>query len=118
MYQFHYADVLADDMNEARRAEREIFDTILSRLSEARLKGPDSQDAVDALFQLDRFWKALIEDLAHPDNGLPVALKRNLIQVGVWVLGEIGALRAGRSHSFDALIDVNSAIRDGLKEAA
>lgn len=118
MYHFQYADVMADDMSEARRAEREIFDGILARLSAARAKGPDSQEAVEALFQLDRFWKALLDDLAHPDNALPTTLKKSLVHIGVWVLREVDALRNKRAHSFDALIDVNTMIRDGLKGGA
>lgn len=118
MYQFSYADVLSDDMHAARDAEREAFDMVLARLEAARRKGPSSREAVDALHLLDRFWKILLEDVAHPDNALPRELKANLLQIGVWTLREIEALRLGRAHSFDALIDVNAQVRDGLKEAA
>lgn len=116
MYQFTYADILSDDMAQARRVERQAFDEAVRRLETARARGPESREAVEAFVYLDRFWKILLEDLAHPDNGLPQSLKASLISVGIWVLREIEALRLGRSHSFDALIEVNALIRDGLKE--
>lgn len=115
MYQFSYADVLSDDMGSARRAEREAFDEVLRRLDVARARGPQSREAAEALFYLDRFWKILLEDLAHPDNGLPGPLKASLVSIGLWVLREIEAIRLGRAHSFDALIEINGIIRDGLK---
>ena len=117
MYQFSYADILSDDAHAARDAERQAFDIVLARLETARRRGPGSGEAVEALHLLDRFWKFLMEDLAHPDNGLPRPLKQSLLQIGVWVLREIEGLRMGRAHSFDALIDVNATIRDGLKSA-
>lgn len=115
MYQFSYADVLSDDMSEARRVEREAFDEVLRRLDVARARGPGSREAAEALYYLDRYWKILLEDLAHPENGLPGPLKASLISIGLWVLREIEALRLGRAHSFDALIEINGIIRDGLK---
>lgn len=118
MYQFSYADVLSDDTRAARDAERQAFDIVLARLEVARRKGPTSREAVDALHLTDRFWKFLLEDLALPENGLPPQLKQSLMQIGVWTLREIEGLRLGTGHSFDALIDVNAMIRDGLKNAA
>lgn len=118
MYQFSYADVLADDAQTARQEERQAFDIVLERLENARRKGPNSGEAVEALHLLDRFWKFLMEDLAHPDNGLPKPLKTNLLQIGVWVLREIEGLRLGRGHSFDALIEINATIRDGLRRTS
>ena len=118
MYQFSYADVLSDDAQLARDEERQAFDIVLSRLNTARQKGPSSGEAVEALHLLDRFWKVLGEDITHPDNGLPQPLKLSLLHIGVWNLREIEGLRLGRVHSFDALIDINAMIRDGLKSAS
>lgn len=117
MYQFSYADILSDDAGAARDAERQAFDIVIARLETARQRGPNSSEAVEALHLLDRFWKFLMEDLAHPDNGLPRQLKQSLLQIGLWMLREVEGLRQGRVHSFDALIDVNATIRDGLKAA-
>lgn len=118
MYQFPYADILSDDMSEARRNERAAFDEAVHRLQAARMRGPDSREAIEALYYLDRFWKVLLEDLANPSNGLPDELKASLISIGIWVLKETEALRNGRAHSFDGLIEINEIIRDGLRTAA
>lgn len=115
MYQFSYADVLSDDMRNARVEEREAFDKVLERLEAARRKGPGSREAIEAMHLLDRFWRFLMEDLVHPGNGLPDAIKANLVSIGVWNLREVERLRLGRAHSFDALIEINALIRDGLK---
>lgn len=117
MYQFSYADILSDDARAARDEERQAFDIVIARLENARRRGPSSGEAIAALHLLDRFWRFLMEDIVHPDNGLPASLKTSLLHVGLWILKEIDALRSGRAHSFDALIDINATIRDGLKGA-
>ena len=116
MYKFYYNEVLDESPKQAREQERTALEKSIALLQDAQQKGASSREAVEAFIYLDRFWKILLEDLAHPDNGLPQSLKASLISVGIWVLREIEALRLGRNHSFDALIEVNVLIRDGLKE--
>jgi flagellar biosynthesis activator protein FlaF len=115
VYQFPYAEIAFDDMREARRREREVFDSVISRLTDAKDKGVTSRETAEALFYLDRFWKILMEDLSHAENALSDALKANLISIGIWMLKEIEAIRFNKVTSLDALIDINGLVRDGLK---
>lgn len=115
MYQFPYAEIAQEDMRAARRREREAFDEVITRLAAGKQNGPLSRETAEALFYLDRFWKILMDDLAHAGNGLPDALKANLLSIGIWMLNEVEAVRFKRASSLDALIDINRLVRDGLK---
>jgi flagellar biosynthesis activator protein FlaF len=60
-------------------------------------------------------WGYLIEDLARPDNDLPQKLRADLISIGLWMMREAEQIRLEASSNFKGLIDVSTAIRDGLE---
>jgi flagellar protein FlaF len=62
-----------------------------------------------------QLWTILIEDLAHPENDLPEALRADLISIGLWVTKEAEQIRQKKSANFAGVIDICSIIRDGLK---
>ena len=80
----------------------------------AKERGARSRESVEALLFLRRLWNALIEDLSHPENGLPQALRASLISVGLWILKEADLVRLAKSENFDGLIEMNTILRDGL----
>jgi flagellar protein FlaF len=115
MYQFSYNEILEDSGAESRRHEREAFDRVIGLLAIAQEKGPGSIQAVEAIYALRQLWTVLMEDLASPDNALPDDLRANLISIGIWMLKEAAAVGADRATGFDAMIAINTMIRDGLK---
>lgn len=94
--------------------ERMAFDHAIELLQAAEAKGAGSREAVEAIFFLTRLWNLLLEDLASDKNGLPRELRASLISIGLWVLREAQRLRQEMKGSFGALIEVNTAIRNGL----
>ncbi|APF38455.1 Flagellar biosynthesis regulator FlaF [Chelatococcus sambhunathii] len=114
MYRHSYAEILDDAASEGRARERMAFDHAIELMQAAEAKGVDSREAVEAIFFLNRLWSLLIEDLASDENGLPKELRASLISIGLWVLREAQRLRQEMAGSFAALIEVNSAIRNGL----
>ena len=62
-----------------------------------------------------RLWGYLIEDLAKPDNDLPKNLRAELISIGLWIMREAEQIRLEASSNFKGLIEVSTAIRDGLQ---
>lgn len=115
MYQFPYADILADDLQQLRSNEEAAFGQVIERLEFAEKAGAGSIPAVEALYYVDRLWKILLEDLAHPENALPDELKANLISIGIWVLKEVDAVRNNERRSLRDLIEINKIIREGLR---
>ena len=115
MYQFSYAEILDDSPLLARERERQAVDRSIELLIEAEKAGVHSREAVDAVTLVQRLWAALMEDLAHPSNALPQALRAQLISIGVWMMREAEEIRQGRSSNFKGLIEVSTSIRDGLK---
>ena len=115
MYQFPYADILADDMAEARRNERAAFDRVIDMLEIAEKRGAGTREEIEALFYLRKFWMILMDDLVHPGNGLPDDLRAGLISIGLWVLKEVEAVRNQAQSSLAELIDINRTVRDGLR---
>lgn len=60
-------------------------------------------------------WSTLIQELSTPENELPSDVRGNLISIGIWVLKETDAIRAGRSTNFSGVADICTIIRDGLR---
>lgn len=115
MYQFSYAEIQQDDVTEAKDRERQLLDRSIELLAEAKDKGWQSRQALDALFFVRRIWVRFIEDLGSAENELDRELRANLISVGIWILKEGERLRRGETKSFDGIIEISSIIRDGLR---
>lgn len=115
MYSMSYAETMDEICSDERMNEAEAFDIVLSMLQKAREQGVRSREAIEALFNTRRLWTYLLESLSDEANELPRELRANLISIGIWVLKETQKLREEEVTSFDALIEINSMIRDSLK---
>jgi flagellar biosynthesis activator protein FlaF len=116
MSDYYYSETLADAPADARQREREAIQRSIDLLRNAREKGANSREAIDALYYLDRLWSLLLDDLASSDNRLPKELRASLISIGIWILRQVENIRNDRSDDFDGLIDVSKTICMGLKE--
>jgi flagellar biosynthesis activator protein FlaF len=115
MYQFPYTDVLENSPQLARERERQVFERCLELLKAADEKGAESQEAIEALAFCRRIWATFLEDLASPENGLPQQLRAEIISIGLWVIRESEEIRLGKSTDFKPLIEVTTALYEGLK---
>lgn len=115
MYRAVYAEITEDDPHEARRREGMAFDRVIAQLDAAQAAAGDSPARASALDAAGDLWSVLLNDLAHPENALPEALRAQLISVGLWIMREIAALRARATEDFEPLIAVNQTIRSGLR---
>ncbi|HET6376957.1 MAG TPA: flagellar biosynthesis regulator FlaF [Methylocella sp.] len=115
MYQHSYAEELAENPNECRARERMALEHAIQLLDTAKREGPQSRAAVEALDFVSQLWNAFIHDLIEPGNDLPSVLRADLISVGLWITKEAALIRCGKSGNFDALIEVCSMIRNGLR---
>ena len=115
MYQASYAEVLDDSNALARSHERRALTRAIELLTVAEKCGRRSREAIEALLFTRRLWNILLQDLASSENALPVALRANLISIGIWVLKEAERIRREESENFAGIIGVCSTIRDGLK---
>ncbi|WP_137156682.1 flagellar biosynthesis regulator FlaF [Rhizobium sp. FKL33] len=115
MYQFSYAEIMADDVADSREREKQVLDRAVNLLRAAEQKGRESREAVEALYYTRRVWVALIDDLRLADNQLPANLKADLISIGIWILKEVDRIRMRQSVNFKGIADIITIIRDGLK---
>jgi flagellar biosynthesis activator protein FlaF len=115
MYRFSYAEVLEETPQTARAREKMALEHSVSLLRGASDRGPESREAIEALHFCRRLWAALLEDLAHSDNQLPNQLRADLISIGIWIMREAEEIRLGRSKNFKGIIDVTTAIAEGLQ---
>jgi flagellar protein FlaF len=114
MYQLSYAEIMEGDARESRAREQLVFDRAIELMRRAEAAGGGSAEAGEAIQYVQRLWMFFIENLGNPDNDLPVALKDNLISIGRWAIAEADRIVADRERGFASLIDVNTAIRNGL----
>lgn len=109
-----YATVVDESGYEARGRERQALSLGIDRLERLQ-KGPFSfEDHVQSLLYVRRLWTIFIEDLSHPENGLPDKLRADIISIGLWVIKEADRLREEKSADVMQLIEINRLIRDGL----
>jgi flagellar protein FlaF len=109
-----YETLAEDSSREARARERQALSLGIDRLE--RLKeGPlSAEDFVQSLLYVRRLWAIFIEDLSHPENGLPEQLRADIISIGLWVVKETDRLREQKSNDVVQLIEINRLMRDAL----
>ncbi|QFU17651.1 flagellar biosynthesis regulator FlaF [Microvirga thermotolerans] len=115
MYRFSYAEILEDASDGCRERERMAFDHAIDLLKTANRTDASANERSEAVTFVQRLWTVLIEDLMSPENGLPEALRAQLVSIGLWIMKEADLVRQGESRNFNALIEINTMIRDGLK---
>jgi flagellar biosynthesis activator protein FlaF len=115
MYQSLYSEMAAETTARIRDNERQAFERSITLLKDAQSKGRGSRESVEALLFLSRLWSILLEDLVHPENGLPEELRASLISIGIWMLRRAEEIRLGKLGDFEALIEVSESICHGLR---
>lgn len=110
-----YDEVVEDSSRDARQREEQALSHGIDLLRKAQARGIESEETKEALVFVRRLWTFLIEDLARAENGLPEALRAQLISIGLWVVKEADAIRSQNAGDLTQMIAVNVAIRDGLK---
>ncbi|SFV37206.1 flagellar biosynthesis regulator FlaF [Hyphomicrobium facile] len=114
MYKFSYEETLSESGSRQRENERLAIEQSVALLRTAEKAGPQSREAIDAIFFLNRLWSFFLDDLAKPENGLPDEVRAGLISIGIWMLKEADAISKGNSRNFAGLIDVSNVIAEGL----
>ncbi|RXT35491.1 flagellar biosynthesis regulator FlaF [Bradyrhizobium betae] len=109
-----YETVVEDSGYEARGRERQALSLGIDRLERLQNERFNMEDQVQSLLYVRRLWTIFIEDLAHPENGLPEKLRADIISIGLWVVKEADRLREERSSDVMQLIEINRLIRDAL----
>ncbi|MEY9123172.1 flagellar biosynthesis regulator FlaF [Bradyrhizobium yuanmingense] len=109
-----YEAVVDESGYEARSRERQALSLGIDRLERIQKGRSSLEDQVESLLYVRRLWTIFIEDLAHPDNGLPDKLRADIISIGLWVVKEADRLREQRSSDVVQLIEINRLIRDAL----
>lgn len=110
-----YTEVLDDSPTLARERERAAFDRAIALMKEAEAAPASAELRQEAISFLQRLWSMLIDDLANPENALPAQLRADLISIGLWNLSQTDQILRGDATGFEALIYVNTLIRDGLQ---
>lgn len=109
-----YESVADDSAREARARERQALSLGIERLERLQKGLFSNEDLIESLLYVRRLWVFFIEDLSHPENGLPDKLRADIISIGLWVVKEADRLREERSNDVMQLIEINRLIRDAL----
>lgn len=115
MYKFAYEEAIENSGAVARDAERQALEHSLRLLRIASAKDAKPTHRAEALSFVVSLWSFLLEDLAKPDNALPVELRASLISIGFWMLRESEAISNAKSKPLNGLIDVTQMIAEGLQ---
>lgn len=97
-----------------RDSEYRLFGEVTRALMAAALVPvEDFRTRIDALDWNRRVWMALAADCARPQNPLDPGLRAQIISLSLWVGRHSSAVMRGE-ETFDALIDVNRTMMQGL----
>ncbi|MEM6683489.1 MAG: flagellar biosynthesis regulator FlaF [Pseudomonadota bacterium] len=101
-----------------QQIEYRLFASVTRALIELRdMPGATPRQKMDALDWNRRMWSTLSSDCGAPGNKLPKELRAQIISLGLWVSKYTTDVARGNAD-IDALIDVNSAIMEGLASQA
>ncbi len=101
-----------------RDAELRLFGQVTRALVEAsQVPDTDFKTRIEALDWNRRLWSALATDCSDEHNVLPATLRAQIISLSLWV-SRHSSLVMRKEDTFDALIDVNRMIMQGLSGRA
>ena len=92
-----------------RETEAKAFALVNRRLAEA----VTDLDRIKALNRNHQLWSLLLKDIALSSNGLPPALKQEIVGLGLWVMG-YSTLAIRRGLPIRPLITINQSMLEGL----
>jgi len=120
----HYANnayaKVAKEVADPRELEASLLLKAAAKLQAAhdswRDKTPDLNDAV---MYNRRLWTVFIDAVMSDDNKLPVEVRQNIANLGVFVMGEIVSLMSDpKPDHLTSLITINRRIAAGLRKKA
>ena len=114
MYQYSYADIMADNATDARARERQALDEAVILLEHAAKTSPGSAGESKALDFTVELWASFIKDLAHPGNAFSDQLRASLMSIGLGIIAEATRIMQGRSRDLAGLAEICAIVRDGL----
>jgi len=68
MYKFSYAEIIEEDVSQARAREQAAIDRAIELMTIAEGRGPKSPEAREAVGYVQKLWSYLIKDLVDPGN--------------------------------------------------
>lgn len=105
----------ASRAEDPRQVEYRLFGQVTRALMEAeKLDRSEVTRRMDALDWNRRLWSVLGSDCALPGNGLPDALRGQIISLSIWV-NRHTSLVMRNQESITPLIEVNRLIMQGLE---
>ena len=97
-----------------REMEYRLFGQVTRALMHAStVDASDLATRIDALDWNRRLWSALATDCASPDNAMDKSLRAQIISISLFVSRHSSVVMRGEDN-FDALIDINKMIMQGL----
>ncbi|WP_298675663.1 flagellar biosynthesis regulator FlaF [uncultured Sphingomonas sp.] len=100
-----------------RAAELRLLGQITGEMMEAEENGLSGPGLMPALHRNREMWSAFSADCGTTGNGLPPALRAQLISLALWVDRFTSEVVAGRAR-IGELIDLNRTIMEGLRGPA
>ena len=114
LFRIQYSAVQDDAPFEAKKLERQILQQSIDMLRRSIDQGAPVTSTVEAVYFTSKVWTTFLEDLAAPGNQLTNEVRANLISIGIWILKQLDAVRAGETSRCKDIIEITEIIRDGL----
>lgn len=109
-----YKDFANDSAVDSKHRERELLERSNRQLAAVQHEQSVSTAVIMAVNDTQQIWMALIQDLTSPGNGYPEDLKKNLIEIGVFICRAANLVIQGEFRWIKNIIALNEQIVEGL----
>jgi flagellar protein FlaF len=103
----------ATQAEQPRDLEYRAFGQVTAGLVRVKEERPPLPVVLEVIDANRRLWNMLSADCAAPGNRLPIALRGQIISLGLWV-ARYSADVIGEGADVEPLIEINRAIMEGL----
>lgn len=109
----------AKQVTPPRELEAQLLSKSAANLQRIRDNWNESEGQfIEVLDFNSKIWTVLIDSVTKDDNPLPKAIRQNIANLGIFVLGQTVELKTGESiDKIDVLININREIAAGLRNA-
>ncbi len=108
---------IAKETAEPRALEAGLLLKAAAKLQAVQDNWRDNPDGLnDALLYNRRLWSVFLDAVMAPDNKLPLQVRQNIANLGVFVMTETHSLmtKPDRAH-LNSIIDINRRLAAGLR---
>ena len=109
-----YLETVEDSRFVTRSRERKALRETILAMEDAEKSPGDATKRATAIFEVNRLWSLLMEDLVSDENSYPQELKAGIISIGIFIIKRCEEMRGNPALDFAPLLEISRSVHRGL----